>query len=225
MDHAPPPPPPPPPPVIPPPSISPSFSASLNLSSLTSELLAQTATQAVLSSVAPAAGGAGTGAGEGAGVSWPAMLGHGLLAVLKTVPGILVWAITFTTITLPTLLFALFSTSLTFTMNFTTLWVLRSFSVGGASLLCQIEAVGNDQDVAKLTLFSFMQNANPPRFRLARFLGRAISVLEYVRPTASGAGEERTAYRSLPRYAGGIKTGVGQLFGRVSQCNQSFWIP
>lgn len=49
------------------------------------------------------------------------MLGHGLLVFGKAVPGILVWTITFTTITLPTLLFALFSTSLTFTMNFTTL--------------------------------------------------------------------------------------------------------
>ena len=35
----------------------------------------------------------------------------------------LIWIITFSTITLPTVLFALFSTSLTFTMNFTTLYV------------------------------------------------------------------------------------------------------
>lgn len=36
----------------------------------------------------------------------------------------LIWIITFTTITLPTVLFALFSTSLTFTMNFTTLMLI-----------------------------------------------------------------------------------------------------
>ena len=38
----------------------------------------------------------------------------------------LIWIITFTTITVPTVLFALFSTSLTFTMNFTTLYVLAT---------------------------------------------------------------------------------------------------
>lgn len=53
--------------------------------------------------------------------SWPGLIGHGLLLMGKAIPGFLIWAITFTTITIPTLLFALFSTSLTFTMNFTTL--------------------------------------------------------------------------------------------------------
>lgn len=46
-----------------------------------------------------------------------------VLFVLRIIPGILVWLITFTTITLPTCLFTLFSTSLTFTMNATTLYV------------------------------------------------------------------------------------------------------
>ena len=53
--------------------------------------------------------------------TWLRLLGHGLLLMAKAVPGALVWLITFTTITLPTILFALFSTSLTFTMNATTL--------------------------------------------------------------------------------------------------------
>jgi hypothetical protein len=44
-----------------------------------------------------------------------------VLFILRIIPGILVWLITFTTITLPTCLFTLFSTSLTFTMNATTL--------------------------------------------------------------------------------------------------------
>ena len=48
-------------------------------------------------------------------------LGYGLLLLAQAVPGALVWLITFTTITVPTFLFALFSTSLTFTMNATTL--------------------------------------------------------------------------------------------------------
>jgi hypothetical protein len=44
-----------------------------------------------------------------------------ILTVLRVLPGTLYWIITFTTITLPTWLFTLFSMSLTFTMNFTTL--------------------------------------------------------------------------------------------------------
>ncbi|KAF6235138.1 hypothetical protein HO173_006767 [Letharia columbiana] len=56
--------------------------------------------------------------------SWLGLLGYALLAMAKGVPGMLIWIITFTTITLPTVLFALFSTSLTFTMNFTTLMLI-----------------------------------------------------------------------------------------------------
>ena len=48
-------------------------------------------------------------------------LGHMILIVVKVIPSALYWLITFVTITLPTWLFTLFSTSLTFTMNFTTL--------------------------------------------------------------------------------------------------------
>ena len=55
--------------------------------------------------------------------SWLGLLGYALLAMARGIPGMLIWIITFTTITLPTILFALFSTSLTFTMNFTTLYV------------------------------------------------------------------------------------------------------
>ena len=55
--------------------------------------------------------------------SWLALLGQILVTMARGMSGLLIWIITFTTITLPTLLFALFSTSLTFTMNFTTLYV------------------------------------------------------------------------------------------------------
>lgn len=54
--------------------------------------------------------------------SWLGMMGRAVYAMARVIPGILIWIITFTTITLPTVLFALFSTSLTFTMNFTTLY-------------------------------------------------------------------------------------------------------
>ena len=49
------------------------------------------------------------------------LLGRVVLAILRVIPSVLYWIITFTTITLPTWLFTLFSMSLTFTMNFTTL--------------------------------------------------------------------------------------------------------
>jgi lysophospholipid hydrolase len=52
---------------------------------------------------------------------WIEVLGHAILFLVKVVPGILYWLITFATITLPSFLFSLFSTSLTFTMNATTL--------------------------------------------------------------------------------------------------------
>lgn len=50
-----------------------------------------------------------------------AVFGRFVLFLLSIIPGILVWLISFTTITLPTWLFTFFSTSLTFTMNATTL--------------------------------------------------------------------------------------------------------
>lgn len=55
--------------------------------------------------------------------SWLASLGRSLLLIAKFIPGLLYWIVTFSTITLPTILFTLFSMSLTFTMNFTTLCV------------------------------------------------------------------------------------------------------
>ena len=53
--------------------------------------------------------------------SWFGTLGHMMLFLIRIVPGVLYWLVTFTTITMPTFLFTLFSTSLTFTMNATTL--------------------------------------------------------------------------------------------------------
>lgn len=53
--------------------------------------------------------------------SWLGLLGVLALLLARLVPAILYWVVTFTSITLPTLLFKLFSTTLTFTMNFTTL--------------------------------------------------------------------------------------------------------
>lgn len=50
-------------------------------------------------------------------------IGWVLTLVFHVIPRGLYWLITFTTITVPTWLFTLFSMSLTFTMNFTTLYV------------------------------------------------------------------------------------------------------
>ncbi|KAI9845568.1 MAG: phosphatidylcholine and lysophosphatidylcholine phospholipase [Sclerophora amabilis] len=52
------------------------------------------------------------------------LIGQLILFTFRLIPGILYWAITFTSITVPTWLFTLFSTSLTFTMNFTTLLLI-----------------------------------------------------------------------------------------------------
>ncbi|KMU86814.1 Swiss cheese [Coccidioides immitis H538.4] len=51
-------------------------------------------------------------------------IGRLLLYLFQVVPSLLYWAITFTTITVPTALFTFFSMSLTFTMNFTTLLII-----------------------------------------------------------------------------------------------------
>ena len=50
--------------------------------------------------------------------------GSGAWYVLSSVPSVLLWTVTFSTITLPTWLFNVFSISLTFTMNFTTLLLI-----------------------------------------------------------------------------------------------------
>lgn len=52
------------------------------------------------------------------------MFGRALLLTARVIPGMLYWIVTFSTITLPTVLFTLFSTSLTFTMNATTLMLI-----------------------------------------------------------------------------------------------------
>ncbi|KAL9625705.1 MAG: hypothetical protein Q9160_000024 [Pyrenula sp. 1 TL-2023] len=56
-----------------------------------------------------------------------------LVLLLNIIPGVLYWLITFTTITLPTWLFTLFSMSLTFTMNFTTLLLIALVVVSTVS--------------------------------------------------------------------------------------------
>lgn len=61
--------------------------------------------------------------------SWFGMFGTMTLFMIKVVPGILYWTITFITITVPTFLFTMFSTSLTFTMNATTLFVHVPFTI------------------------------------------------------------------------------------------------
>ncbi|KAF2191243.1 lysophospholipase NTE1 [Zopfia rhizophila CBS 207.26] len=74
-------------------------------------------------------------AAEAASPSTFGLLGRVILAVLRVIPGGLYWIITFTTITLPTWLFTLFSMSLTFTMNFTTLMLIVVLSVSTISYL------------------------------------------------------------------------------------------
>ncbi|KAF2200708.1 patatin-domain-containing protein [Delitschia confertaspora ATCC 74209] len=72
---------------------------------------------------------------KGAPSSTIGLLGRVILAVLRVIPGLLYWIITFTTMTLPTWLFTLFSMSLTFTMNFTTLMLILVFLVSTVTYL------------------------------------------------------------------------------------------
>ncbi|TVY35393.1 Lysophospholipase, partial [Lachnellula occidentalis] len=65
--------------------------------------------------------------------SWLWSLGRMIIYLITIIPGILYWVITFTTITIPTLLFTLFSTSLTVTMNATTLMLIMIAFVSTAS--------------------------------------------------------------------------------------------
>ncbi|KAF2111609.1 neuropathy target esteras-like protein [Lophiotrema nucula] len=74
-------------------------------------------------------------AAETASPSTFGLLGRVILTILRVIPGFLYWIITFTTITLPTWLFTLFSMSLTFTMNFTTLMLIVILFVSTISYL------------------------------------------------------------------------------------------
>ncbi|KAI9681496.1 MAG: phosphatidylcholine and lysophosphatidylcholine phospholipase [Caeruleum heppii] len=56
--------------------------------------------------------------------SWSGLILHLLYLIFRPIPGLLYWLLAFTGLTLPTWLFTLFSTSLTFTMNFTTLMII-----------------------------------------------------------------------------------------------------
>ncbi|KAI4283372.1 MAG: hypothetical protein L6R38_002222 [Xanthoria sp. 2 TBL-2021] len=59
-----------------------------------------------------------------ASTTWMGQASQAVVATARLIPAVLLWIITFTTITLPTVLFTLFSTSLTFTMNATTLLLI-----------------------------------------------------------------------------------------------------
>ncbi|CAL8581519.1 hypothetical protein XPA_007208 [Xanthoria parietina] len=61
--------------------------------------------------------------------TWMGQATQAVVATARLIPAVLLWIITFTTITLPTVLFTLFSTSLTFTMNATTLYASPAPSV------------------------------------------------------------------------------------------------
>ena len=124
--------------------------------------------------------------------SWLALVGQALFVMVRALPGLLIWIITFTTMTLPTLLFALFSTSLTFTMNFTTLY-FKSRNV-------QPSVANTDQDVDYSSL------------RFNGLMDRQISLPQHVRTFTSRAPTERTPDRSLPRYPRWrLKTRTSQL--------------
>ncbi|SPN99569.1 related to serine esterase that deacylates exogenous lysophospholipids [Cephalotrichum gorgonifer] len=65
--------------------------------------------------------------------TWTGFVGRLVLFLLHTVSSILYWTVRLSTITIPTLLFSLLSSSLTVTMNFTTLALILAAVVAAAS--------------------------------------------------------------------------------------------
>ena len=139
--------------------------------------------------------------------SWLVMLENTLLAMVKLIPGLLVWIITFSTITLPTVLFALFSTSLTFTMNFTTLYVHT------------LESAVED------LIANMSQTGHTPRLRLFGFMDRSIPLPEYVCSITPRTTAQRAPDRSLPGYTRWrLKARPSELPRRISECYQGVWV-
>lgn len=61
---------------------------------------------------------------------------HVAIAILRWLPGSLYWLITFVTITLPSWMFTIFSTTLTISLNATTVYVLRTVNPHDGSDSC-----------------------------------------------------------------------------------------
>ncbi|CAG8984088.1 hypothetical protein HYALB_00010588 [Hymenoscyphus albidus] len=100
-----------------------SLSASTSLSSIMGDTTS-TASASVSASLATAMSKAVTGTDPPPSSSWLWVFGRTIVAIIHFVPGVLYRLITFTTITMPSFLFTLFSTSLTVTMNATTLMLI-----------------------------------------------------------------------------------------------------
>lgn len=137
-------------------------------------------------------------------LSWLAMFGRALLLMARVIPGILYWIMAFSTITLPTVLFTLFSTSLTFTMNFTTLYV--------RSRCHWLQGTNHPQDAHCASLC------------VAGLMAGKVPLLEHVRPVTIGTPAKRAADRFVPRHPRRLQAGAGQLPRRVLERNQGVWI-
>ncbi|KAK8079770.1 Lysophospholipase NTE1 [Apiospora hydei] len=72
-------------------------------------------------------------ASENSSFSWLGLIGRIILFIIHVLSTILYWSLKLTTISFPTLLFQLFSTSLTVTMNATTLLLIISLVVSGVT--------------------------------------------------------------------------------------------
>lgn len=96
------------------------MSLSDSLSAIQSTMSATTTSNSSLASAVALATAAAQEDGQ-ASRTWLGLLWAMLLFTVRVIPGVLYWLVTFTTISIPTFLFTLFSTSLTFTMNATTL--------------------------------------------------------------------------------------------------------
>lgn len=112
--------------------------------------------------------------------SWIGLVARLILWTLQLLSTIIYFALKLTTFSIPSVLFSIFSTSLTFTMNATTLYVLpRPTLLGNCPLTC-------------------IKHAHLGPDLLGRYVGGSLPIFEHVFETSTRTPEEGTRCRYLP---------------------------
>lgn len=106
--------------------------------------------------------------------SWIGLIARLILWILQLLSTIIYYALKLTTISIPTLLFSLFSASLTVTMNATTLYVLTV-----------------PMSVSTIPVLTVCQHAHRGNGLLCHYVGGTVPVPQHVLEAAARATEER----------------------------------
>lgn len=114
--------------------------------------------------------------------SWIGLIARLILWTLQLLSTIIYFALKLTTISIPTLLFNLFSTSLTFTMNATTMYAYFPTTPASSSP----------------HLLTSLQNDNTSVDIFRNKLGCSVPLSEHVFPASARASEEGARGRALP---------------------------